>query len=82
MPFSLIEQLENEEGLLTARDVMRLTGFGKRKVYELLHAGVIPVVNFGDTTTSERGALKVDPHTWAYKLKRLDPMLREAARRR
>lgn len=80
MAFSLIEQLEREEGLLTAADIMRLTGFGRRKVYEMLHSGVIPVVNFGDTI--EGGALKVDPHTWAFKLKRLDPMLREASRRR
>jgi hypothetical protein len=78
MPFSLIEKLEQQDGLLTAADIMRLTGFGKRKVYEMLKTGVIPVVNFGDGGEAK----KVDPHTWAYKLKRLDPMLREAARRR
>jgi len=78
MAFSLIEKLEQEEGLLTAADIMRLTGFGRRKVYAMLKTGAIPVVNFGDSGIAK----KVDPHTWAYKLKRLDPMLREAARSR
>jgi hypothetical protein len=78
MAFSLIEKLEQQDGLLSAADIMRLTGYGRRKVYAMLNTGVIPVVNFGDGGEAK----KVDPHTWAYKLKRIDPMLREAARHR
>ena len=77
MAFSLIEKLENHDGLLTVPEIAQLTGFTRKKVYDMIKRAEIPTVNFGSDTEAKR----VDPKTWAFVIQRRNPMMREAHRK-
>jgi hypothetical protein len=77
MAWSLIEQLENHPGLVSAKEIAKWTGWTKKTVYEKMKSNEIPVVQFGPGTESK----KVDPMTWKYVLLKRDPMLAEAHRK-
>ncbi len=78
MAWGLIEKIESHEGLMTARDVMEITGLGRRKVYEMLDNQEIPTVPLGKNTKAKR----VDPRTWAYVMRKRNPLMRDADRAR
>ncbi len=90
MAYSILQELEKTRTLLKPRDIMRMTGLGKTKVYEMINSGEIPKVEFSNHTrgrkrsaeAKQKGeALLVDPATWAFQLRHANPMLNEAARR-
>ncbi len=77
MAWSLIEQIEHHEGLITIPQAAKLTGFSRKKVYDMIKRGEIPLAILGAETEAKR----IDPKTWAFVLQKRNPMMREAHRR-
>lgn len=77
MAWSLIEQLDKHEGLLTVAEAARLRRCSRKTIYKKISLHEIPSVDFGPSTEQ----VLIDPHTWKYELLKRDPKLREAHRK-
>lgn len=74
MAWSVLEQIENHVGLLSAADLAKILKKHRSTIYEMMDDGRIPIVEDGSS------ARVVDPKTYAYVLRKKNPMMREAAR--
>ena len=74
MAWSVLEQVERHQGVLTAPELARILGTTRKTIYVMMNDGRIPTIQ--DGLESKR----VDPKTFAYVLRKKNPMMREAAR--
>lgn len=74
MAWSVLEQVEQHQGVLKVKDLVKILGIHRQTVYEMMADGRIPTIQ--DGLESKR----VDPKTYAYYLRKMNPMMREAAR--
>jgi excisionase family DNA binding protein len=72
--YSVLEQVERHHGVLKAADLAKILGVHRQTVYEMMTDGRIPTIQ--DGLNSKR----VDPKTFAFVLRKKNPMMREAAR--
>jgi excisionase family DNA binding protein len=73
LAFSVLDELEGAKGLLDAKAVAKLLGVTSKTIYNLAEAQRIPCLHVGT-------AIKFDPQTLAYWVRRQNPMIALAYR--
>ena len=76
MAFSLLEKLESFDRPITQAEAVRISGLSRSTVYRMIQDQEIPTIDFGSIERK-----MIDPKTWAFVLKRRNPIMREAHRR-
>jgi hypothetical protein len=77
MAWSLLEQIENHEGPIKPTLAAKWLGCSRKTVYARINKKEIPTVQL--SAGAEESKL-IDPKTWAFVLRKRNPMMREAAR--
>lgn len=79
MAWSLLENIEQHEGLIPVSTIAKWLGVHRTTVYDMLDSGEIPEAELG--AEQDKKHRRVDPRTWKYVLQRRDSLMREARRR-